>query len=210
MSHYHLDHLNGIPKFSPLYNPDISLHCRGPELGGHSCEEVFQRMLSSPLWPVPVDSLGGNRFEDLPEGDFTWGDFQIRRCMLNHFEGCVAYRIQQREGGPAAVIATDVEWGGATPEQKKAFLDLCSDPEPPAALIFDGHFAPEDYTNFEGWGHSTWQHALDVAHELNIPQLYITHHAPQHSDDKLTDMESELHIDEPAANFARQGQTIDL
>ncbi len=114
MSHYHLDHVCGLPRFSPIYNAGIELDCYGPMLHGQTCEEVLHTLMSKPLWPIPLYSLGEkNRFHTLESGENFEGQmiagFRVRWCTLHHFEGCMAYRIEDPTSDRSVVIATDVE-----------------------------------------------------------------------------------------------------
>lgn len=211
LTHYHLDHLIGVLRFSPLYDPAVPVECMGPTLDSFDCAQALHRIMASPFWPVPVSSLGtSNQFLSLPDDPVEWGGFRLRHVLLHHFEGCVAYRIQALSGGPSVVIASDVEWGQSTDAEKEALRRLCRDPEPAKLLLFDGHIAPDQQTRYTGWGHSTWEEGLELCRETGVEELRIIHHAPYHSDPTLRALERAMQKSMPSASFARQGETIRL
>lgn len=213
MTHYHFDHINGLPKFAPLYNPAIELDVTGPALAGFDCEGIFHHFLDQPLWPIPLDSLGPhNQFSTLPTpASFEavpFHGFHLRWCTMPHFEGCVAYRLDDPESGASLVIATDVEWPAADEAQRADLLRLCRDPHPANLLVFDGHFFPGEYAQFPGWGHGTWEDAVQVAQRGLIDNLLVTHHAPAHPDAALDAASASLDAALPGARFARQGEVV--
>ena len=107
-------------------------------------------------------------------------------------------------------MATDIEWGESTDEEKKEMIALCSTPGPTDVLIFDGHFKPDEYEKFRTWGHSTWLDGVEIAEAAGAKQLYITHHAPVHGDGALQSMENDLKTHFARGQFARQGMKLQL
>ncbi len=215
MTHYHLDHLSGLPVFSPLYDPGVIIDCLGPVLGASTCESVFRSIFSSPLWPIPLEALSADiRLRDLPaparQEPYEFHGFTITWCPLHHFEGAVAYRVTDPGSGVSVVIATDMEWRESTEEEQEALLELCRAPKPADALIFDGHVDENAYSTYRGWGHSTWRDALAVDEKTRPDRLFLTHHAPYHDDEHLKIMEADMQAEKLNARLARQGQEVEI
>jgi len=215
MTHYHLDHLMGIPSFSPLYDTGCNLQFVGPRLEGYSVEEVMHRLLAKPFWPLQMDTMRATvRFDDLDavgyNQGFMNGALKIRWTRVHHPGGCVAYRIEDTATHTSLVFATDIEWPDSTPEEKTAFLRLCREPRPVDLLLFDGQFTAETAPKYRSWGHSTWKDGVAVARETGAHKLTVIHHSPYRDDTDLDRTEAELNAEMPEAHLAIQGQTLEL
>lgn len=215
LTHYHLDHLMGIPSFSQLYDPAWSLKILGPRLNGFAIEEVMHRVLAKPFWPLQMDAMrASTRFADLGdpgfEQPFAAGSMIIRWCPVHHPGGCVAYRVDEPATGASLVFATDIEWGVSTVAEKEAFIAFCRDPKPAQVLLFDGQYPPGSYEKYRTWGHSTWQDGVEVARHAGIPRLLVIHHWPSLDDAALRRNETDLRQAMPRARLARQGQSFTI
>ncbi len=192
-THYHWDHIQGVPLFDPLYAEGNCLHIHGvvpPDAG--SMEEHFNdRILHIGRSPVPLPQLRADlKFHDLTHGEaFQIGDVHIELGDLNHPNGAIGYRVTWQ--GKTAVYCTDTEH---LPDHlDENVLTLARDAD---ILIYDAMYTDEEYYNPKspkiGWGHSTWQEGLKVAKAANVKQLVVFHHEPNHSDDLLDDIASQL------------------
>ena len=215
MTHYHLDHVVGLPSFSPLYNGNWRISAAAPIMDNRSVDEVLERIFAEPFWPLQVDTLPARLdFATLP-GDisdkpFIYGGLEIRWTLLHHPGGATAYRVDDPATGGSFVFATDVEWEDSSAEEKKAFVTLCAEPFPPDLLVFDGQFTRENYDKFRGWGHSSWQTAVEVSRQVKAKRLLITHHDPSSNDEVLNEIEKQLAHTHPEANLARDGMEFVL
>jgi phosphoribosyl 1,2-cyclic phosphodiesterase len=212
LTHYHADHVIGLPPFRLLYDGEWSFTVAAPVLDGRTVDAVLPRLFDEPFWPAPASSLkAAISFKTLqPTESLVWGGLVCRWCMVRHPGGCAAYRVFEPATGRSVVIATDLEWDLSTAEEKVAFEQLCGGAAPPDALIWDGHFTPQNYARFRGWGHSRWSDGVDVARRVKAGQLLITHHAPGHDDRALETIAQELSDIMPQATVARQGGTLNL
>jgi len=213
MTHYHLDHLAGLPPFPPLYSPSWSFEIAAPAIGGRTPDAVIARLFEKPFWPVQLTAAkAAIRFTTLPESGapVTRGGLVCRWCPVHHPEGCVAYRVDEPATGRSLVIATDLEWEASSPEEKQAFERFCGEPDPPDLIIWDGQFTPQNYNRFRGWGHSRWTDGVDVAQRCAVRRLIVSHHAPNRNDNALRAVEKDLRAALPHAAMARQGQVISL
>jgi len=215
MTHYHLDHVVGLPSFSPLYNGDWRVSAAAPIMDNRSVDEVLEQIFAEPFWPLQVDTLPARLdFATLP-GDisdkpFIYGGLKIRWTLLHHPGGATAYRVDDPATGGSFVFATDVEWENSSAEEKKAFATLCAESSPPDLLVFDGQFSRENYDKFRGWGHSSWQTAVEVSRQVKAKRLLITHHDPNSNDVVLNEIEEKLNDIQPEANLARDGMKFVL
>jgi phosphoribosyl 1,2-cyclic phosphodiesterase len=215
MTHYHLDHLMGLPAFAPLYREGTSLNIAAPRREGRTPKTVISRIFSAPLWPLQIDRIPARiEFLTLPAASaaapLARGGLRVTWAPLHHPGGSTAYRFDEPATGASFVFATDVEWGESTPAERKAFLRLGGDPAPPGLLAFDGQYGKTEYPRFRGWGHSAREDAAEAARLVGAKRLLVTHHDPGKDDRALAAAEQELVRAHPAARLAREGMTIEL
>lgn len=230
LTHYHLDHLMGLPSFKPLYQRDRSIKLVGPisPSGRPDTWQALITLMDEPYWPISLQDAGAMLVTcNVSSRDGTWqgdinrefmgvGGLEVRACPVAHPGGCLAWRIDEPSTGASLVFATDVEWSGATTQQQKDFQQFCSKPKPVATLIMDGHFAKDEYSTHKGWGHSTWQDVAKIGVDAGATQIGVTHHSPENDDETLDDRSARLTglIRELGSDakgfFARQGQELDI
>lgn len=214
MTHYHLDHLMGLPSFGLLYNKLWSVEFAAPRREAFTPEEVVRRILSKPFWPIQLDKLhAGLKFTTLPatpDAVRHHGGLEIRWCAVHHPEGCHAYRVDEPASGTALVFATDMEWRLSSDVEKHAFLKLCTHPKPAQLLVMDGQFNGANIAKFKGWGHSAWEDDIEVAQKTGSRHVLITHHAPQNTDAQLAETEKSARHTWAQAALAREGQEIQI
>src|ERR1700734_3974341 len=98
VTHYHWDHIQGIPFFHPFFEPQNRFHFysfQSKYLGPHSLQQVFEAQLSSPYFPIDVTMMTASReFHEISGGQ-TWdvNGTKITASHLNHPQGCLGYRL---------------------------------------------------------------------------------------------------------------------
>jgi phosphoribosyl 1,2-cyclic phosphodiesterase len=215
LTHFHLDHLVGLPSFAPMYDPRARLLVAASRTDGSTGREALQGLIGPPYWPIPLDRLPARlSFADLPpsSGDqpLRAGGLEVRWTPLPHPGGCTAFRIDEPATRGSLVLATDAEWEDAPKHMLAGFLDLCRKPAPCALLICDGQYERDAIASRRGWGHTSWERAVDLAKQTGAERLLLTHHDPQDDDTKLAARDRALQAVLPTAALARQGQRIEL
>ncbi|KPJ70231.1 hypothetical protein AMJ44_00520 [candidate division WOR-1 bacterium DG_54_3] len=175
-THFHLDHIMGLPYFAPLYSPRSSITIYASEFSEET-ERYLSGLMSGRYFPCEFSETPAKKaFKKIPEEDFTIGGIQIAHISLNHPQGCVSYCL--REGDKSIVFATDTEHPDKGIDEKLVAFASSSD-----LFIYDATFTPEEYeSGRQGWGHSTWHEGTKIAREARVKELCISHFNPNHSD----------------------------
>jgi len=77
VTHYHWDHIQGIPFFSPLYVENNEFHFysfRSKYLGRDSLKQVFEAQMALPYFPVDMSAMNAKRkFKEVDGGRYLQG-----------------------------------------------------------------------------------------------------------------------------------------
>jgi len=203
MTHFHWDHIQGLPFFSPLYDSRHSLaFCS--ERTETEIREMLEGQMSHPYFPVPFEMVAARRtFIDCRKNEIEIGRMLVRSFPLNHPQGACGFRIEA--GGAKAVVVFDHEHGNASID---AAIRLHA--ENADLLIYDAQYTPEEYESKRGWGHSTWAEAARLAREAAVEKLILFHHDPDRDDESMRAIVAEAQNSFAATEGAAEGMTISL
>jgi len=185
VTHYHWDHIQGIPFFAPLYSPQNRFHFysfRSEFLGPDSLKQVLEAQMAHPYFPVNLSAMSAaRRFSEISGGDqFEINGTRITARWLNHPQRCLGFRFESPTG--TIVYATDNEPG--VPRLDQSLRELAAGAD---IFINDAQYTPEQLaTTRKGWGHSSWLEGVKVAQEAGVRNLVLFHHDPD-SSDKMVD-----------------------
>jgi phosphoribosyl 1,2-cyclic phosphodiesterase len=202
-SHYHYDHLQGLPFFAPLAEPGNRFVFHGPRREGRSVQDVLEGQMVPPYFPVTLDELARAEIEFRsiePGGEFGIGPVQITTTELDHPGGNLGYRLEYR--GRILVYATDVEH---TDRPAESLVDLARGAD---LLLHDAMYIDSEYEQRRGWGHSTWSGALATAEAAKVKTLVLFHHDPERDDRALEAVLKKVQKRFPSTIAAREGLTI--
>ncbi len=203
-SHFHWDHIQGFPFFAPAYDTskEIEFFIIGHDaLDLHDFKEVLARQMESTYFPINIDDMGANFTFTVNKGNkVTFDGGQITVNKHTHPGGAYGYRLEADK--KVLVYCTDIEHGESL-DQK--VIEFCKNAD---LLIHDAQYTPEELLNRRGWGHSSWEQAIEVAKRANVKQLYLTHHDPDHDDEFLLKMEQDCQKVFPNCFLAREGQVV--
>jgi phosphoribosyl 1,2-cyclic phosphodiesterase len=201
LTHYHWDHLQGLPFFSQLYMPGWQPRILAPALPG-ARSDWLDMLFRSPFFPVPPDHLPNRPVvEMMRDANLTVGPFELTAIALNHPGGALAYRIRGTTGD--IVYGTDHEFGD--PAFDDPLADFCRGA---AALILDAHFTPDEYVRYKGWGHSTWRQCAEFAARVDAGGLWLFHHKPGRTDEALVRIRADAQRIFPATETASEGEAL--
>lgn len=203
-THLHIDHIVGFPFFSMLYMPKSRIHFIGPQILDYEVEDTLRAFMHPPLFPVSMDDLPfQGHFHRIREGRIVYfyeDDFRIHTMteevekgwigkisnMRNYMHpkgGSFFYKIEI-PSGHTIVIATDTE-GFVGGDQRLIKFAKGAD-----LLLHDAQYDPKEYGMMQGYGHSTYEMACEIAEKAGVKKLLLVHHDPRYEDEKLQQIEA--------------------
>jgi phosphoribosyl 1,2-cyclic phosphodiesterase len=215
LTHLHLDHLQGLGFFRPLFRPGLDIHVWGPSSPVQPLEVRIARYLSPPLFPVSLDDLPSKlTFHDAPEDGVTIGSASVLATKVLHQGPTVGYRIE--EDGHVLTYLPDHEPSigvdlKSVPADWMSGYDIARDAD---VLLHDSQYRDHEYDAHVGWGHSAIGSTIDFADKAAVKRLVLFHHDPYHNDDELEELLTEAQARWPGGDehvlLASERMTITL
>ena len=192
LTHLHMDHIQGLGFFAPLYIPNVEIHIWGPMGTTLSLPSRLARYLSPPLFPVRIRDLPCNlNIHEVGVTEFEVGEFLIQSAFVVHPGSTVGYRIKDRTSG-GATLAYLPDHEPALGLQKfplrsewTSGYSLVAEAD---LLIHDSQYSENEYVSHIGWGHSSIGQVLRLASQCGVKRLVPFHHDPAHGDAVLDAM----------------------
>ncbi len=184
LTHLHMDHIQGLGFFAPLFEPDVDVHIWGP-VSTTTLTARLGRYLSPPLFPVRLRELPSVTVHDLSPGIVDLGPFEIEADFVIHPGQTYGYRITS--GGRTITYLPDHEpaLGPGRILDDPRWVSGFALVEAADLLIHDAQYTDREYPDRVGWGHSTLSQALDLAEMAEVGRLITFHHEPGHSDAEI-------------------------
>ncbi|MBU0936311.1 MAG: MBL fold metallo-hydrolase [Spirochaetes bacterium] len=210
LTHTHWDHIMGFPMFTPIYIPGTQLKVHGPvNFEDETLEQIIGTQLSYRYWPVRQDELAAKiQYESLRETLLDLGDgIKVRTKYLNHPVLCLGYRVEYE--GKSFVTVYDhepysnlfptdpthpdydasiaLEGDNAAREENERIENFYAGAD---LLVHDTQYTAKEYTlNKVGWGHSSFEYAINAASRSKVKKLLLFHHDPNRGDTELQELE---------------------
>ena len=185
LTHLHMDHIQGLGFFAPLYDPDVETHLWGPASTMLDLRGRLVRYLSPPLFPVHLRDLRRLVLHDLPGGEFDVGEFRVRADRVCHPGFTVGYRVASQDATLAYLSDHEPALGVPRfplPGDWTSGHALVRGVE---LLVHDAQYSLAEYPAHVGWGHCALEHALAFARLARVGHLVTFHHDPAHDDDDI-------------------------
>ena len=214
LTHYHWDHISGLPFFVPAFVPGWKINIYGPAESAEELEHHISQQMRAPYFPVETETWLADINYQTPGDMLRLGDIEIKYFTMHHPGLTYAYRAAVN--GKVVVYAPDNELAfinQSIDERKEEFdeheqllleemkeeqkwrgLEFMDKAD---ILIHDAQYTPEDYAKKRGWGHSCYIETVMSAIDADVKELYLFSHDPNYNDDKLEQLR------EDAAQLAR-------
>ena len=232
LSHLHHDHTQGLPFFAPAFQFATRLHIFGPQTVAHSLGQVLSQNMLPPVFPISLQDMAAQKtISSLKEGQaiaLTGGmpprvlpaeelgsEDQRQTVFIRvlkssaHPGGVLVYRIEWRDF--SIVYATDTEGYAST---DRRLVDFARGAD---LLIHDAQYTEEHYLgsaagarSTQGWGHSTYRMACDVARAAAVRRLALFHFDPAYSDQVVDRIEADARQFFPDVFAAREGLELTI
>jgi phosphoribosyl 1,2-cyclic phosphodiesterase len=183
LTHLHLDHIQGLGFFRPLFEEGTEVHVWGPPSTTQDLRARLTRYLSPPLFPVRIKELPSRVvFHDAPR---RWdiGAFRVTSAGILHPDPTLGYRVSEGTRSLAYLSDHEPALGGSSDTRWTSGFELANGVD---LLIHDGQYTDVEYAARVGWGHSSVTQAVDFARRVAAKRLALFHHDPNH-DDALVD-----------------------
>jgi phosphoribosyl 1,2-cyclic phosphodiesterase len=192
LTHLHIDHIQGLGFFRPLFMPEMEVHIWGPS-SAQSLHSRISRYLSPPLFPVLVRDLPCKlTLHEVGNTSFEIGHFNIQSSYVIHPGPTLGFRVKGSESVFTYIpdhepglgrhgIIKDTKWTSG--------FDIALDAD---LMYHDGQYTDEEYSKKRGWGHSGIGDVMQFAAITGVKRLLIGHHDPARTDSQLTEIVAAL------------------
>jgi phosphoribosyl 1,2-cyclic phosphodiesterase len=208
-THFHWDHLQGLPFFSPpVYDKRCKITFYSPI---SKLKEYLLRQMEVPYFPITMDFFDASvDFVKIPEQGVMIGNSRIIARPVKHPGGCNSYKVI--ENGKSMIFSTDTELREGDFEKNKKNIDFYKDTD---LIVLDTQYTLDEAIEKYDWGHSSFSLGVEFAAEWKIGKLVMFHHEPLYEDKKLFDIldkarwyAGHLYHHKPEVLIAKEGLEI--
>lgn len=234
LTHYHWDHVCGLPFFVPAFVPDWKINFFGPGDDEAEIKKHVSAQMQAPYFPVGTESWLANINYLTPNSKgLKHGPITIEYNNVHHPGTTYGYRM--RVNGKTVIYISDNEckfieksvsnrqdelndeektlYNDMIKEEHQSELDLIRNAD---ILIHDAQYTPEDYQKKRGWGHSCYIDAINMAIDAGVKELYLYHHDPNYDDNAITAIHKHaeqiirIRNSSMKCHIAREGLRVDI
>lgn len=192
LGHTHWDHIIGFPFFEPLYHPDYEIHIWAPEGFGRSTKDLFTELLAYEFFPIRLEEVQAKLIfhQILDTTPVTLGDLTIDFHYTFHPGVTFGFKIQSQRRKIGYVTDNEMLIGyhghpnqlDEKDPQLDAHLSMIEFFKNCDMMIHEAQYTPQEYKEKVGWGHSSISNAAILIKHCKVPEWFITHHDPKHTD----------------------------
>jgi len=189
LTHLHLDHLEGLGFFSPIWDERYEIHIWGPPSDSTSLRDRITTYFSPPLFPVHLQDIPSHLVaHDAPAEPWDLGGASVTAALVEHPGPTLGYRIQEGDGTLTYISDHEPAKAGdlktRSPETVSGYA-LAAGAD---VLLHDSQYTEDEYPHRVGWGHSSIADTVTFALMAKVHRLLMFHHDPLHGDAQLEQM----------------------
>lgn len=189
LTHLHLDHVEGLRFFEPLWREDAEVNIWGPPSPVHSLRDRIARSFSPPLFPVDLADIPAKVvFHDVPAEPFEVEGIRVQAMPVSHPGATVGYRLELDGGSLAFIPDHEPVLGVELDTLSSDWISGHALADGVDVLVHDCQWSEDEYPERVGWGHSSVAHAVGFARRAEVGRLVLFHHDPDRSDDEVDRM----------------------
>ena len=186
LTHLHLDHIQGLMFFAPMFRPQSQIVIWGPAAPEASLEDRIARYISAPLSPVEVRELPCHpSFRDAETTEWRIGPAVIRAASVTHRGPTLGYRVEADGSSVSYIPDHEPGLGAPLSELDEEWISGFDLARGASLLLHDCQYTDEEYPTHIGWGHSPVSDAITFADRAEAQRVLLFHHDPLHSDSFL-------------------------
>jgi phosphoribosyl 1,2-cyclic phosphodiesterase len=214
LTHLHLDHVEGLRFFGPMWDKNVTLDVWGPPSTVLSLEDSIARTFSPPLFPIDLGVVPAQvAFHDAPRQPWQIESALVTAALVVHPGPTLGYRIEA--DGSSIAYLPDHEPALTGIEQRSSdWISGAAIAEGVDVLLHDAQYFEDEYEERVGWGHSSVSDTMAYAQALRVGRLVLFHHEPHHSDEVLSGLEDRaqqlVRRDGFQPTLAREGMVVEL
>lgn len=183
LTHLHMDHVQGLGFFGPLYQSGREIHIWGPPSTTRSLRRRIGRYLSPPLFPVRLRDLESRvTCHDVVDDTWEIGPFRISARLVCHPDPTLGFRVESEGRSVCYLPDHEPQLGAVGGLPRNEWLSGFHLAEGSDLLIHDSQYTTEEYATRVGWGHATVDVAVDFGQQVGARKLALFHHDPDHTD----------------------------
>ena len=206
LTHFHWDHIQGLPFFGPLYNPDTRIRVHGAMQGDIDIRTLIAGQMGPIYFPVPFETVEAHMdFVHLNGESWHEPEVVVDAIRVRHPADTYGYRIRCGDKSIAYIPDNELVGGNYPLDARETYKNLVKFLDGADLLLHDAMFTTEEYEHRDGWGHSTFDQAVQLAEDAGVKRLFLFHHAPERTDEDLSRIVEELRDD-----IARRGSSLDI
>jgi phosphoribosyl 1,2-cyclic phosphodiesterase len=186
LTHLHLDHIQGLMFFAPLFRSDAHVVIWGPEAPDATLQDRIARYISAPLSPVEVRELPCDvSFREAPHSEWEVGSATVRAASVTHRGPTLGYRITDGDTSLCYIPDHEPALGADLTRDEADWISGFDLAKRSTLLLHDCQYSDSEYASHIGWGHSRLTDTLTFAQRVEAERLMLFHHDPMHTDDFL-------------------------
>jgi phosphoribosyl 1,2-cyclic phosphodiesterase len=192
ISHYHWDHIQGIPFFLPLYEKDTQVIFHGLTSNGSNIEDILSNQMNDNFFPIKIDDVNAQiRFERI-EADHSYkiDEVKIETFRANHSTPTLAYKLSENDKSVVYMTDNELKYKkqesiDSVEELNRNVIDFCRGCD---YLVHDTMYDEIQILQKKGWGHSSNVLLAYFSIIAEIKNLVLFHYNPDYTDEKIEKM----------------------